>query len=131
MSVSVGPAFAGYDASQMVIVTSCETTITSIVHDVNDNHAKLGRDIASGVAAVMGPAFLAGRVTPKDMTDRITKTVTTIDATLDEYDTQSTYARNDLHTALGAYISAQIKSALKTVESTIKSVVQEKTSAQP
>ena len=51
MSVSVGPAFAGYDASQMAIVTSCETTITSIVHDVNDNHAKLGKDIASGVAA--------------------------------------------------------------------------------
>ena len=51
MSVSVGPAFAGYDASHMVIVTSCETTITSIVHDVNDNHAKLGKDIASGVAA--------------------------------------------------------------------------------
>ena len=51
MSVSVGPAFAGYDASQMAIVTSCETTITSIVHDVNDNHAKLGKDIASGVTA--------------------------------------------------------------------------------
>ena len=51
MFVSVGPAFAGYDASQMAIVTSCETTITSIVHDVNDNHAKLGKDIASGVAA--------------------------------------------------------------------------------
>ena len=51
MSVSVGPAFAGYDASQMAIVTSCETTITSIVHDVNDNHAKLGQDVASGVTA--------------------------------------------------------------------------------